>query len=78
MTDRERFILLLERRADLRGQLLPGKVIEVRERGDRAWVRLERPDPADRSTIPEPTSGAHLARRDVRWCLSFRGDPPPK
>src|SRR5512134_1323235 len=33
MTDRERYVLLLETRADLRGQLLPGKVIEVRDHG---------------------------------------------
>ena len=77
MTDRERFALLLERRPDVRGQYLPGRVVEVREYGDRASVRLDRPDPMDRSPFPEPTSGVYLARHDGRWCLSFRADPTP-
>ena len=58
------------------GQFLPGRVIVVRESGVRASVRLARPDPLDRSPVPEPTSGVYLVRRDGRWCLSFRSDPP--
>jgi hypothetical protein len=76
MTDRERFVLLLETRADVRGQFLLGRVVEVRESGDRASVRLDRPDPADRSPLPTPASVVYLVRHDGRWCLSFRGEPP--
>ena len=75
MTDRERYVLLLERRADVRGQYLPGRIVEVREYGDRASIRLDRPDPTDRSPLPEPTSVVYLARHGGRWCLSFRADP---
>lgn len=77
MTDRERFALLLETRPDVRGQYLPGKVVEVREYGDFASVRLDRPDPTDRSPLPEPTSGVYLARHNGRWCLSYRAEPLP-
>ena len=76
MTDRERYALLLETRADLRAQFLPGPVVEVREHGDRASVRLDRPDPTDRSPFPEPTSGVYLARHGGRWCLSFWAGAP--
>lgn len=76
MTDREQFVLLLERRPEVRAQFLPGRVVEVREYGDQASVRLDRPDPLDRSLVPEPTSGVYLARHDGRWCLSYRADPP--
>ena len=37
-----------------------------------------RPDPMDRSPVPEPTSGVYLARHDGPWCLSFRADDPPR
>lgn len=74
MTDRDRFALLLERRPDVLGQYLPGRVVEVKEDGERASVRLDRPDPTDRSPLPEPTSGVYLARHNGRWWLSFR-DP---
>ena len=75
MTDRERFALMLERRPDVRAQFLPGRVVEVKEYGDRASVRLDRPDPLDTSPVPEPTGGVYLARHDGRWCLAYRADP---
>jgi hypothetical protein len=74
MTDRERYILLLQTRADLRGRLLPGRVVEVKEYGDRASVRLDRPDPTDRSLLHR----AHqrrlpgLARRSMVSVLPSR------
>jgi hypothetical protein len=70
-TDRERFTRLLESRPDVRGEYLPGRIVEVKEYGDRASVRLDRPDPTDNSPFPEPTSGVYLARHAGRWCLSF-------
>jgi hypothetical protein len=76
MTDRERFALLLERRPDVRAQFLPGRVLEVREHGDRASARLDRPDPTDCSPFSKPTSGVDLSRHDGRWCLSYGADPP--
>ena len=62
----------------VRAQSLPGRVVEAREYKDRASVRLDRPDPTDRSPVPEPTGGVYLAHRDGRWCLSFGADPPGK
>ena len=76
VTDREGLIQMLERRADLRGQLLPGRVIEVKEYGDKAAVHLNRPDPTDRSPFPAPTSVVSLTRHGERWCLSHGGSVP--
>jgi hypothetical protein len=70
MTDRERFVLLLETRPDVRGQFLSGRVVEVKEYGSRASARL------DRSPFPESASGVYLARHDGRWRLSFGAEPP--
>jgi hypothetical protein len=75
MTDRERYILLLETRADVRGQLLPAEVLEVRQAGDRASVHLGRPDPTDRSPLTAPTSVVSLTRHSGRWCLSHGAYP---
>ena len=76
MTDRERFVLLLETRPDVSGQYLPGTVAEVREYGDFASVQLDRSDPTVTSPILEPTSGVYLVRHADRWCLSSGADPP--
>lgn len=67
-------MLLLETRADVRGQYLPGRVVEVREYGYRASVRLNRPDPTDRSPFPEPTSGVCLVRHAGR-CTDLQRRP---
>ncbi|HET6574531.1 MAG TPA: hypothetical protein VFG68_13065 [Fimbriiglobus sp.] len=48
----------------------------MKEYGDLASVRLDRPDPTDRSPFPEPISGVYLARHNGLWCVSFRADPP--
>lgn len=74
MTDRERYVLLLETRADVRGQVLPAEVLEVRQVGDRASVHLNRPDPTDHSPVPAQTSIISLTRHGGRWCLSHRAD----
>ncbi|HVK14726.1 MAG TPA: hypothetical protein VM597_38670 [Gemmataceae bacterium] len=39
-------------------------------------MRLGRPDPLDRSPVPDPTSAVTLARHGGRWCLSYGADPP--
>ena len=52
LTDRDRFARMCEARPDVRGQFLPGPVLDVQESGDWARVRLDRPDPLDRSPVP--------------------------
>jgi hypothetical protein len=76
LTDRERFDRLCEARPDVRGQFLPGPMLGVEESGGWARVRLDRPDPMDRSPVPGPTSAVVLAWHGGRWCLSYGADPP--
>ena len=78
LSDRDRFARLCEARPDVAAQFQPGPVIDVQESGDWARVRLDRPDPMDRSPLPEPTSDVTLACHGGRWRLCYGAEPPEK
>jgi hypothetical protein len=75
MTDRERFVLLLGREADVRAQFRPARVVAVSVAGDRASVEIARPDPT-RGPVPTPTSHVYLTFHGGRWRLSYGAGPP--
>ena len=77
-TDRDRFARACAERPDVMGQFLPGTVLGVEQSGEWARVRLGRPDPLDRSPVPDPTSAVTLARYGGRWCRSSGTTAPPR
>jgi hypothetical protein len=70
MTDRERYIFVLQRRPQGQEQFRPAAILDVERAGDYASLILDRPDGF------APTSRVYMTRHGGRWCVSYGATPP--
>jgi hypothetical protein len=70
MSDRERYVFVMDRRPQSREQFQRAPILDVQRIGDRASLTLDRPSGFT------PTSRAYMTRHGGRWCVSYGAKAP--